>query len=169
MMQEIHLTRGQVTQVDDADFAWLNQWLWQATYHKTRKVFTVTRQLYTPHHNIGLIMSRVILDAPPGVLVDHKDRNPLNNQRSNLRYCSTSQNAMNQRRVGPQKSSRYKGVAWITDHHKWRAQIMLNGRHRFLGYFTCEEDAAYAYDEAARALYHEFAYVNFPLVEELYP
>ena len=49
-------------------------------------------------------------------------------------------------RGGP---SRYRGVVWHKSNSKWEARIYENGKQRFLGYFTSEEEAARVYDEAA--------------------
>lgn len=57
------------------------------------------------------------------------------------------------------KSSKYIGVSFRNDSKKWRATI----QHQSLGNFSNEEDAAMAYDAAARQLYGEKAAVNFPL------
>jgi hypothetical protein len=55
--------------------------------------------------------------------------------------------------------SRYKGVS--RNREKWQARIKVDGKQSHLGIFTDEEDAARAYDAAARELFGEFAYLNF--------
>lgn len=50
-----------------------------------------------------------------------------------------------------------------TNHRKpWRAQITIDGRARSLGQYNTKEEAAQAYDDAAREHFGEFAVVNFP-------
>jgi hypothetical protein len=90
---------------------------------------------------------------------DHRNGDGLDNRRGNLRPATNAQNQHNQR---PQLggSSAYKGV--YRQRGKWRAQISVDDRRRYLGVFADEVDAARAYDEAARALFGEFARVNFP-------
>jgi AP2 domain len=44
---------------------------------------------------------------------------------------------------------------------KWRAVISSEGRQICLGQFGTKEEAAHAYDEAAKKYHGEFAYVNF--------
>ena len=59
-------------------------------------------------------------------------------------------------------SSKYKGVTWHKMGKKWVAAIQLNRKQYHLGHFSNEIDAARAYDEKAKELHGEFAYLNFP-------
>lgn len=68
-------------------------------------------------------------------------------------YTSTAQ---------PRGSSQYWGVHWYNRGRVWRAQIQHKGRNLFLGVFELEEDAAHAYDKAARELHGDRAHLNFP-------
>lgn len=60
-------------------------------------------------------------------------------------------------------SSRYRGVSWKKAIEKWRAYINKDGRRLHLGYFSSEEDAAYAYDAAAVQIFGDFARLNFEI------
>ena len=93
--------------------------------------------------------------------VDHANGNTLDNQRSNLRPATQSENVGNSRKR-LNTTSQYKGVSWNRRKSRWRAVIRAGGRTRHLGSFTSEADAALAYDAAARTAYGEFACVNFP-------
>ena len=103
-------------------------------------------------------MSRVIMNCPKGKEVDHKNGNTLDNRHSNLRVCTHQENCRNRR---PNKNcvSSYKGVSWFKG--KWTAIINCNGKHRYLGRFKNEIDAAKAYDKAAKKAFGEFACLNF--------
>ena len=68
------------------------------------------------------------------------------------------------RRKQKNATSRFRGVNWRTDLNKWLARISLNGKVRFIGYFDDEEDAARAYDAAARQ--HKGFLLNFPSTKE---
>ena len=57
-------------------------------------------------------------------------------------------------------SSRFKGVSWHRKRERWVANIQIDGRLRHLGYFTEEEDAAAAYDRAAKRHFGEFCLLN---------
>jgi transposase len=64
-------------------------------------------------------------------------------------------------RAGYETTSKYKGVCWDEDRGKWLAQINKEGVHKHLGRFDDEIDAAEAYDNAARELFGEHAFLNF--------
>lgn len=89
--------------------------------------------------------------------VDHKDRNPFNNQPLNLRLSDSSTNGMN--RMGkPNSTSKYKGVCFVTRLKKWRASILKKGCKRiYLGHFDSEEEAFEAYKKVALEIHGEFA------------
>lgn len=158
-MKELSLSQGRVALVDDADFEWLFQWTWCAnaggyTFYAARNQPIDGRLKYIRMHRqiLGLTDS--------AIHVDHKDRDGLNNQRHNLRICSRSQNTMNS--IGQRTStSAYKGVSWHKANNKWQAQIGGEQGNIYLGYFLTEEDAARAYDAAAREMFGDFARPNF--------
>jgi hypothetical protein len=156
-MREIKLTQDKVALVDDEDFEYLNQWKWHA--HKDGNNYYVERIIRLPR---GLkyqyvSMHRLIMNTPKGMQTDHKDHDGLNNQKSNLRICTRSQNQMNRKAI--EATSKYKGV-WY-ENGKIRSAITINKEQVYLGYFNSEKDAAIAYDIAAKKYYGEFAYLNF--------
>jgi NTP pyrophosphatase (non-canonical NTP hydrolase) len=103
----------------------------------------------------SILMHNLIMGAKG---IDHIDGNGLNNTRTNLRVATASQNQGNSQKTARKTSSKYKGVAWYKNYGKWRVALA----RQFLGYFTSEEDAAKAYDAAAREKWGEFAALNFP-------
>lgn len=64
-------------------------------------------------------------------------------------------------RAGYETTSKYKGVCWCEERGKWLAQIRKEGVGYHLGRFDDEIDAAEAYDNAARKLFGEHAFLNF--------
>ena len=57
--------------------------------------------------------------------------------------------------------SRYKGVCWHKRKKKWCVSICKSGKRAYLGPFDNETEAALAYDQKAKELFGEFAYLNF--------
>ena len=92
--------------------------------------------------------------APPEI--DHIDGNPSNNRWCNLREATCSQNHANTRRQS-NNTSGYKGVSFDKRKRLWRADIKLNGRQYFVGYFRTPEEAHRAYLRKAVELHGEFA------------
>lgn len=109
----------------------------------------------------GLLMHRLILGAPKGIHVDHINGNGLDNRRANIRLASMSQNLAN-RGATRKNTSGFKGVYWQKNRHKWMASIRCRGHQIHLGYYLDPEEAAKAYDVAAKELFGEFSQLNFP-------
>lgn len=91
-------------------------------------------------------------------MTDHINGNGLDNRRVNLRPATKQQNAFNQKSHGG--TSKYKGVCREAKSNSWRAYITHNGKRISLGRHQTEEDAATAYNLAARKLFGDFARVN---------
>lgn len=104
-------------------------------------------------------MSNFILQVNPEILVDHKNRDSLDNQRRNLRVCTRSQNMCN-RNMFKNSQTRYKGVHLRSDTGKYRAYIQINGSMIHLGQYTNPVEAARAYNKAAKKYHGEFACLN---------
>jgi hypothetical protein len=103
-------------------------------------------------------MHQLVFPVGSARVADHIDHNGLNNQKSNLREATYSQNNGNMRKAESGCSSKYKGVS----RHKtgWQAKIYKEGRSFHLGSFLNEEAAAIAYNEAATQMFGEFAHLN---------
>lgn len=157
-MRIIELTQKKVALVDDIDYEWLCQWKWRASQNNSGKQiwYAVTGD------KKRIFMHRLIMGTPNGMEVDHRDGDGLNNQRFNLRNCTRSQNARNQRMPTTNKSG-YKGVSWHKATGKWQSGIKLQSRIIYLGCFDDPVVAAQTYDAKAIELFGEFASLNFPI------
>lgn len=155
-MKTIPLTRGKFALVDDEDFEKVSAHKWYA--QKARYGWTAARNRKgKPHIQY---MHHLILGSTRRV--DHKDRNPLNNQRDNIRLATPGQNNCNRPKWGIR--SRFKGVTYdkrTPGHLKvWRVRIGGGRSRGTIGYFSSESDAAKAYDAAAVSAFGEFALTN---------
>jgi hypothetical protein len=152
MVIQIPLGRsGMVGLVDDSDGDSILMHHWHA--HWTGDRWYVRREYRVQGTRVRIYLHRDLCD---GTLIDHVDGNGLNNQRSNLRPASHSQNLANtsQRRDSRQP---YKGI-WQRPSGRWAARI----NNRTIGTFDTDRAAARAYDGAASQIYGEFARLNFP-------
>ena len=157
-MKEIPLTQGFATLINDEDFDLLNQWKW-FVFSNNQGNFYAGRHEWIEGRNKRILMHRVILRAPEGWYVDHRNHQTLDNQRINLRICSNRQNQHNCV-LRKDSSSGFKGVSWDANRKKYQAQIKLNGRTAFLGRFNDLKEAAKAYNDAALQHHGEFACLN---------
>lgn len=149
-VMEIPLSGGAVALVSGADYDALAGYEWSKagsdSYPRAvRKCRETDRQI---------LMHRQIMNAPRHLVVDHIDGNPLNNTRPNLRLATPSQNTVNAHSVWG--SSRYRGVCRDKHRGRWVARIKADGKHRSLGSFKDEVEAAAVYWREARAAWGEF-------------
>lgn len=153
-MKQIPLTKGLFTVVDDKDFSKFAIFRWYAEKHShghyARRRNEKKKLVY---------LHRIIMNANRNQIVDHKNRNTLDNRKSNLRFCSPSQSSQNKKQTGG--SSKYKGVSWDKFNRKWKAQIQKNDKNFNIGRYTSEKKAALEYDKKAKELFGEFAVLNF--------
>lgn len=177
-MREIPLSkrgwkfRGQyVALVDDADYEYLRRFNWRACVQGTApnvRVYAV-RRVVREGRQCDERMHRTVWERhngpiPEGVEIDHAEPGQLgglDNRLSNLRLTDKTLNQANER-LSINNTSGFKGVWWQKQARMWRADILVRGRKRHIGYFTDKVEAAKAYDAAAREEFGEFARVNFP-------
>lgn len=89
-------------------------------------------------------------------LIDHEDRNRMNNNFQNLRLATTAQNAWNSR-VSSRNNSGVKGVSWNEKVGKWKVRVTKSGVCHFGGYFDTLEDATKAAGKMREELHGEFS------------
>lgn len=85
-------------------------------------------------------LHRFLVNAPNGKVVDHINRNKIDNRICNLRICGKSLNAMNCK-IKSNNTSGYRGVWLRKDTNKWVAEIKVNYKKISLGCYESKADA----------------------------
>lgn len=137
------------------------QWRSTSLNDRGRECLTLFRDGKYKRVLIQRLLAITFLGATDKDIVDHIDRDPSNNDLSNLRLVDASQNKLNQKLQKSNKSG-HRGVNWYPSLNKWVCRITARNKRVCLGYFENLEDAAIAYDTAAKIVHGEFAELNLP-------
>ena len=116
--------------------------LWKNNKGCSKKIHRLVAQEFLPNINNK-------------VLIDHIDRNPLNNNISNLRWASHAENKMN---VGIKRNntSTKTGVYFDKSRNKWRVIISINGFSKQIGRYDTFDEAVRVRQEQEEIYYKEF-------------
>lgn len=163
----IKLTQGQYAIVDEKDFERVSKHKWYA--QRSNCGFYAGTNIRVAPGRIKAFktvkMSRFIVGAKEGEIVDHIDHDTLDNSNDNLRICRQIDNSRNMLKR-PSNKSGFKGVNFHKASGQWIAQIgaTKDGKRKnlYLGIFRDKEEAAKAYDKAAKEIHGEFASLNLP-------
>ena len=157
--RRIYLGEGQWTLLDPEDYSRLRKYRW-IVYGGGNNLYAVRLKIVKPNRTWQISMHREIMNAPKGVLVDHRNCDSLDNRRSNLRFATRTENVRN-RRKQKNTTSQFIGVSFRKSEGKWGSEIRCNGKRIWLGRFKSEIEAAKARDSAAKKYHGEFARLNF--------
>lgn len=159
-MKNIYLTKSKYTIVDDEDYEMLNQYKW---YYDVNKNGTqrVLRTGYAGGKYTKYSMPRIIMNAPSSMVVDHVNRNQLDNRKTNLRVCTQRQNCMNAKQPSG-KYTCYKGLKYYdkNPYRPWIARIRVNNKTYSGKFRSTEEVAALDYNVLAKKYHGEYAVYN---------
>lgn len=150
----VPLTRGLEAIIDAADAAFVGQWNW-CVRSNGKAIYAGRAGLRRKGERGIKLLHRELMNAPPGVEVDHRSGDGLNNRRKNLRLATTTQNRRNQR-ISRANTSGVKGVSWHKRIKRWSASISVNGKALHLGYHDTKELAQAAYAAASAEHHGEF-------------
>lgn len=144
--------------IDAEDYELVRGYSWNLSHKEGQAYYALTRIGLggRKQHSIG--MHRMIMGEKKGKQVDHIDGDGLNNRRSNLRFCTETQNKGNTKK-SLRNTSGYKGVQ--RRGNSWIVFITRNHKPHYLGSFKDPIEAAKAYDKAAVEKWGEFARGNF--------
>jgi len=161
-MKLIPLTKGYEAMVDDEDYDRVMEYKWQALTRSNGEVNCASRSYQErPSMKIRREALHVFIMGilGDGFTIDHKDKNPLNCQRNNMRWASKSQQNANRRSV---MTHGYRGIYPVSESYKWEPRIWYQRKLYRNGSYYTKEEAAKAYDELAKKIYGDFAELNFP-------
>ncbi len=167
-MKTIPLTQGKFAIVDDEDFEELSKYKWYAqkatlahlfyARRNVRKRLVIDGEIYW--NSKWIFMHRHLMKGiKQETFVDHADNDTLNNQKGNLREATVVENMRNRRSKGT-STSKHKGVNQRGASGQFRAAIHVGDKIIALGTFETEEDAAVAYNIAAKKYHGAFANLN---------
>lgn len=152
----IPLTKGYEAVIDAGDVPKVEGVNWIATTPKHHIYAMRSLPRDSLGHQEKVMMHRLILGAPEGVLVDHINGNGLDNRKSNLRLVTFLENAWNARKYKTSTTG-LKGVTYEPSRQKWRARINVAGKRMSLGWFDTPGAAHTAYCDAAKRWHGEYA------------
>lgn len=138
---ELKLQTGVVTLIDDEDFEKISKFHWN---FDGNYVVNIKRcGLRKENKNKKIYLHRFVLDASVGTIVDHINRNKLDNRKFNLRFCTQTENMLNSK-LAKNNTSGYKGVYWFKPVKKWCAYITYKKKRFVIGYFLDKNKAVKA-------------------------
>jgi len=162
-MEYIHLSNGYKCIVDDSDYSFLSKSKWSADVRNggkpSERVYAV-RVVRVNGKPKKIYMHRVITGAEKRCeIVDHINRDTLDNRRCNLRVVD---NARNLKNTGVSRTSKnkYKGVYYVERLDKYRVRTTINGKLKSFGSYSDIEEAAKKYNSVIRKHYGEDYYLN---------
>lgn len=145
-----------VALVDGADYERVKGYYWFGAPGRMRKDGTRNWWAYASIGNSkSVALHRLLMDPPAGMEVDHKNRNGLDNRRSNMRLATKGQNNAN---VPGRSRTGFKGVYKVARCRTTPFKAVCQGKT--IGWFATAEAAAMAYNDAAMSAFGEFAVLN---------
>lgn len=149
-MKEIPLTNSSLKAlVDDGYFSCLPSFSW-----------SLNKGYVCSNIQKGKSLHLIIMGYKKNRIVDHVNRNALDNRRCNLRFVTKSQSVWNTGKKKTKSHSKFKGVTFHKRDSVWVAQICFKYKNMWLGTFSTEGEAAKSYDTAAIKLFGNFACTN---------
>lgn len=148
--------------IDDEDYSVFKAYTWYLDFRRKSRIYLRASVLISKNTYEYLYFHRIITNCPKDKLVDHIDLNTLNNQKSNLRIVTNSENLRNQP-IPKSNKSGYKGVYLYKSGQfagRYSVSLVVNKKRIWGGYFDTDIEAAKKYNELALIHHGEFAYLN---------
>ena len=103
-----------------------------------------------------IVLHRILTSCPDNKIVDHINKNKLDNRKFNLRICDYQTNLRNSSRKS-NNTSGVTGVGWDNKSKKWRARICVDYKAISLGFYNNKGEAVKARLRAEKKYFGDFA------------
>lgn len=152
---QLQTKSGDCFLIDDADAGLVDGWAFYS--HRTKRAGQVkTTAIHAYRRGRKIALASLLMSPPEGMVVDHINRDPLDNRRSNLRVVTIAENGRNlTRRAGVKSPGLGVSLGNRCKSRPYRARIQSNGRAVTIGYFETAEAAQAAYLAKAKELHGE--------------
>lgn len=152
---------GEKVKIDAEDFDRVNEKSWRVIYTGKAEKPSVVTSIRTGASVRTMTLGQFLLNPKKGLLVyPRRWQQGLDYRKHNLLVCSMKERQRMLPKRKDNTTSQYKGVSFVKGKKVWRARIEKNGHAHFLGDFESEDEAAMAYNKAAREMFGEIAYQN---------
>lgn len=94
----------------------------------------------------------LVMGKEDGKVVDHINRNKLDNRKKNLRLVPYQINVINSGMLSTNTSGT-KGVSWLACRNRWKAYIWVNNKEKYLGVYKTKDEAIKARKNAEAQYY----------------
>jgi hypothetical protein len=126
---------------------------WHGQYQRDIDSYYAVGYLYKNNKSKMVTMHRYLMDVTDReIKVDHIVHNTLDNRKRWIREVTNSQNHQNRKGANSNTKSGVRGVYWKHQYGKWAAQVKVNYKPRFLGYFDTVEEARVVVEQARREM-----------------
>lgn len=144
-MLKFKLTNNQFTYIDSSDFRRLNKYKWYAIFDKKMKSYYAVGKVNGKLIKLHRFIMRVYTNN--NLVIDHKNKNTLDNRKKNLKICTQQENLKN-KKIQKNNSSGFCGVYFNKRCNKWQSYIRVSNKRIHLGCFDNREEAISARSQA---------------------
>lgn len=134
MANKIKLTNGKYVLVDSDNFEYLNKWKWRESNkgYACRNIRKGKRQ--------GILYMHRLVTKADDCIIDHMNRNKLDNRICNLQKTDLTGNNINSK-IRIDNVSGFKGISWHKEGKKYGVEIRKYNKRYWIGLFSTIEEA----------------------------